>query len=140
MCRACDTKNFGTPKVDRIKQWADALISGEFAQGTGYLRTLDDTYCCLGVACVVSSRNGGPGGEQVEFKASQFAEDEDVDEWFGVDISQIKFDYTVEVTGRAVEINPVEANDDYSLSFRWIANALAAKFGFELEEGNSGAK
>lgn len=30
--------------------WASALRSGKYAQGTARLRTLDNEYCCLGVA------------------------------------------------------------------------------------------
>lgn len=33
------------------KKWLKALRSGEYTQGVGYLRTTDDTYCCLGVLC-----------------------------------------------------------------------------------------
>lgn len=32
-----------------IKEWTDALRSGEYQQGTGCLRTGDDNFCCLGV-------------------------------------------------------------------------------------------
>lgn len=35
-----------------IQQWIDALLSGEFKQGKGRLRT-GDSFCCLGVACAV---------------------------------------------------------------------------------------
>lgn len=40
------------------QRWAEALESGEFSQGFGYLRTRD-SYCCLGVACEVFIRDGG---------------------------------------------------------------------------------
>lgn len=32
------------------KQWACALESGKYKQGSGQLRDKDDNYCCLGVA------------------------------------------------------------------------------------------
>ena len=32
-------------------QWTTALRSGEYEQGNGVLRTIDNTYCCLGVLC-----------------------------------------------------------------------------------------
>ena len=38
---------------DNAKRWIAALRSGEYAQGKGYLRTHDDTFCCLGVLCDV---------------------------------------------------------------------------------------
>ena len=33
------------------KQWIEALKSGEYKQGQGYLRTKDDEFCCIGVFC-----------------------------------------------------------------------------------------
>lgn len=36
------------------KAWIAALRSGNYKQGTQYLRRVDDTYCCLGVACEIS--------------------------------------------------------------------------------------
>lgn len=38
------------------EKWVGGLRSGKFKQGKGYLYNnfnLEDTYCCLGVACVV---------------------------------------------------------------------------------------
>lgn len=40
---------------------AKALLSGKYVQGTGQLRTMDNTYCCLGVACDVYLRVMGEG-------------------------------------------------------------------------------
>ncbi len=41
------------------KKWVDALRSGEYQQGKGYLMyrggsNKKDEYCCLGVACVIA--------------------------------------------------------------------------------------
>jgi hypothetical protein len=33
------------------KKWVAALRSGEYEQGVGKLRSLDNKFCCLGVAC-----------------------------------------------------------------------------------------
>lgn len=38
-------------------KWIEALESGEYKQGTGWLRR-GNTYCCLGVACDISGLNG----------------------------------------------------------------------------------
>lgn len=35
------------------KKWVDALKSGKYTQGKGYLK-LDNEYCCLGVAAEIS--------------------------------------------------------------------------------------
>ncbi len=36
------------------KKWVAALRSGEYKQGTGCLKNLDGTYCCLGVLAEVA--------------------------------------------------------------------------------------
>lgn len=33
------------------KKWLEALRSGKYKQGAGYLRRRDESYCCLGVLC-----------------------------------------------------------------------------------------
>lgn len=47
---------------ENIQKWVDALRSGEYKQGFGYLNQADkrgeSRYCCLGVACEVAIRNG----------------------------------------------------------------------------------
>lgn len=51
-------------KAEVKLQWIAALLSGDYAQGLGRLRTQDDEYCCLGVLCDVSrSLDGLPHGE-----------------------------------------------------------------------------
>lgn len=44
-----------TPEEQKAnrKLWIEALRSGKYQQGNGYLRTIDDKYCCLGVACEI---------------------------------------------------------------------------------------
>jgi len=39
------------------KKWIKALLSGEYTQGYGYLKTLDNKYCCLGVLCDIVAPN-----------------------------------------------------------------------------------
>lgn len=39
--------------VEFKEKWVAALRSGEYKQGTGYLKN-GNCYCCLGVACVIS--------------------------------------------------------------------------------------
>ena len=41
-------------------KWAAALRSGEYQQGSGFLRK-GDSYCCLGVACDLLQRELGVG-------------------------------------------------------------------------------
>jgi hypothetical protein len=48
-----------TPKQAR-ELWIQALRSGYYCQGRGYLHNVEkDTYCCLGVACEVFRENMG---------------------------------------------------------------------------------
>ena len=35
------------------KKWLSALRSGEYKKGKGQLRTKDNRFCCLGVACEI---------------------------------------------------------------------------------------
>lgn len=40
-------------------KWIAALKSGEYKQGKGRLRNLDNTFCCLGVLCDLHSKETG---------------------------------------------------------------------------------
>jgi hypothetical protein len=46
---------------EHAKELVKVLRSGEFQQGQGQLRTKDDHYCCLGVACELHRRVTGLG-------------------------------------------------------------------------------
>lgn len=39
-------------------KWIDSLRSGDYKQGKGALRRLEDSYCCLGVLCEVAVKEG----------------------------------------------------------------------------------
>lgn len=54
-----------TPEL--AKKWADALRSGKYKQGQGYLHDEDeDTYCCLGVLHkIVWGRNPAQGESHI---------------------------------------------------------------------------
>lgn len=45
-------------KAEQKLQWIAALLSGDYRQGKGRLRTPHDTYCCLGVECDVAAQQG----------------------------------------------------------------------------------
>jgi len=42
------------------EKWIAALRSGEYTQGTECLRSLNDTFCCLGVLCDLAVKSGVP--------------------------------------------------------------------------------
>lgn len=47
-----------TPEIrERREKWANACMSGKYIQGAKCLRTLDNEYCCLGVAEEVANLN-----------------------------------------------------------------------------------
>jgi len=50
------------PNKDSIEKWVEALRSGEYRQGKGYLNRKNkrgqSLFCCLGVACEVARKNG----------------------------------------------------------------------------------
>lgn len=55
-----DVKKKWTPaqqKAARAK-WVAALRSGKYKQGTNRLRSANDEFCCLGVACEVAAEEG----------------------------------------------------------------------------------
>ena len=41
-----------------IKRWVDALRSGEYKQGKGYLHNSSDEFCCLGVLSDLAVKEG----------------------------------------------------------------------------------
>jgi hypothetical protein len=44
---------------DNILRWVEALESGEYQQGVGYLHNRDNNlFCCLGVACDLAYKDG----------------------------------------------------------------------------------
>ena len=67
-------------------RWLEALLSGKYQQGAGYLRSQDaltetaDSYCCLGVLCelavedgiIESGRDGGHSAFWYGDKPSEF--------------------------------------------------------------------
>lgn len=50
-------------RLEFFKRWADVLESGEYAQGRQVLRTVDNKYCCLGVACDIAIKEDLSLGE-----------------------------------------------------------------------------
>lgn len=57
--------------IDLKKKWVNALRSGKYKKGTGYLHKVDKSnhhkYCCLGVLCEVA---GIPKGNKSQMSGS----------------------------------------------------------------------
>lgn len=126
-------------KKDRVRLLVDALRSGEFRQGEGRLKKADDTYCCLGVACVVAMRNGLGISEWVrtpdadgsishdfgdpkgDYSCSTLPHD--VMRWYGFDVTAPYLEVdTFEARSRVV--SSIWANDVGKWSFSKIADAF----------------
>ena len=46
--------------IEKARMWSDALKSGRYAQGSGFLNVDNKEFCCLGVLCEVAMENGLP--------------------------------------------------------------------------------
>lgn len=134
---------------ERVQLLVDALRSGEYVQGRSMLRTLDDTYCCLGVACDVArlngvsiewekTRSGCDCGDCPEsswtFDGSGEALRRRVAEWYGFHIKDNGM-YADPIIGKLdnTTVSMIQANDDFSWDFNMIADAVEATF---LTEGD----
>ena len=53
-------------------KWLEALRSGKYKQGTGKLRSTDDTFCCLGVLCDIAEQEGVVAAERNEELLEEF--------------------------------------------------------------------
>ena len=90
------------PEIKKL--WIDALLSGEYQQGQGYLHQINDgesQFCCLGVLCDLALKNGvsmhlGKKNEWVtEFDNCAESLPEAVIEWSGLSSANGGFYYTV---------------------------------------------
>lgn len=129
---------------ERVQLLADALRSGEFPQGHNMLRTHDDKYCCLGVACEVARLNGIgikwdalTGGCACEdcnesrwnFDGTAEALGRNVADWYGFDIDKhFSADVEIGTDEDLGTITMINANDDLKWTFDQIADALEAKY------------
>ena len=50
--------------IENRRKWEEALESGDYKKGTRYLRSKDDEYCCLGVACELFDGDSELGGKR----------------------------------------------------------------------------
>lgn len=78
------------------KKWTDALRSGDYEQGTHYLRN-EDRYCCLGVLCDLYKKETGQGEwaggifyVEGATQCSVMFPPEPVREWAGLDMKDEK--------------------------------------------------
>lgn len=114
------------------KLWLEALRSDKYKQGTGFLKTMDNEYCCLGVLCDVYAKTQKKKGFQKDETGIYFFEDKNsmfnknsmylpkqVISWSGLkDNSPI---ITIDFSNRKLLAN---LNDKEKLSFNEIADLI----------------
>lgn len=109
------------------KQWVAALRSGEFKQGTECLRSVDDNYCCLGVACELFSKATG----ELEAEYSNFSQEyrygdkaailpADVKDWLGLADEEGSY-------GGTLEDHTLTGLNDIGKSFAEIADVIESE-------------
>lgn len=94
-------------------EWLEALRSGEYQQGPGFLQA-GSTHCCLGVACAVAEKHGVGvvrlSGGCIAGQMLNTAQPR-VMEWLGLSAMG--------------ELDLSDMNDKDSLSFKEIADAIS---------------
>jgi hypothetical protein len=101
-------------------QWLGALRSGEYKQSKGYLRKVNDTFCCIGVLTDLAVKAGViEEGKLVSYSEScyEYAGNTGdtpapVCEWSGLD----------QHTNRDVNVYLMEMNDTHDKNFNEIAD------------------
>jgi len=133
---------------ERVRLWVDALRSGEFQQGIGFLGIRGDgeqpdKFCCLGVACEVAIRNGVPmsrerNGSTYAYVSSDGRESlrlpQLVGDWLGLDSPNPEVlatellgeDHYMKRPGELVRL--AGCNDRYGQSFEQIANLIESTY------------
>lgn len=105
------------------KQWADALRSGKYQQGRGWLR-VKDSFCCLGVLCDLHAKatNGAwtvLGQSYVAtYKEAATSLPGTVVQWVGWDAGMPNVEYQTEMRSL------ISLNDALGLSFTEIAEII----------------
>lgn len=139
------------PNQQVIKQWVDALRSGEYKQATGrlgrhdswtdhYGETYQPGHCCLGVLCELAAKAGVI--TRVEDPAFQglIKYDSEVNVlpsrvayWAGLDSCNPTVDYPIVWADEAGTVDQgtdtlSTLNDEQDMSFDQIADAIEMKF------------
>jgi hypothetical protein len=130
------------PYKARVRMWRDALLSGDYPQGQGYLRiercvsdqdpTREWKYCCLGVATDVALKNGLTSFGFVDERGAQNPAGNsvlwpEVAEWYGFESSNPEV---------ASGLTACSANDNSMWTFTMIAASLSIHYRLDEPEEN----
>jgi hypothetical protein len=129
------------PNQTVIKQWVDALRSGDYKQTTGYLHRIDADYetpagmCCLGVLCDLAVKADvvqahAIGGGLMQYGNETHVLPRVVKEWAGLEFDNPYVDHVVDYDGVPEPAHdPLSLlNDDFGLGFEAIADAIEATY------------
>lgn len=109
------------------KEWVNALRSGKFMQGRKALHIEStNSYCCLGVACVVAGKKipavKRPVGENDGYDDKYLVLSEEVQDYYGLNSSNGEY----ESNSNLVKSLTID-NDDNNLDFNQIADIIEAE-------------
>lgn len=112
-------------------KWVVALRSGEYVQGRALLRSADDRFCCLGVACELAALEGAvPGFDHDSYAGSTALLPLPVVDWLG--LSSTYGDLVNEIPWADSPAAPrsaaalTELNDNLGWTFDQIADLIEA--------------
>ncbi len=119
-----------------VDKWVEALRSGEYEQGNGVLRSVNDKFCCLGVLFDVMVKEGrGKWVDGPDASTRMYAE-------MGGCTHSAMLPEAAEREGimdRLTMYDFVHMNDEALLSFTQIANAIEKRRQTDGDEsGNQG--
>ncbi len=115
------------PNKANLRRWVRALRSGAYQQGSSYMRTADNKYCCLGVAMDLAIANG------VQCTSPDWGQTASVPEavnaWFGVQGQPHGLNQRLD--GLSVEGTvPSPSNlNDHNVPFSVIADRIESTYG-----------
>lgn len=135
-----------TPNLERLRLWADELISGNREQGEGALR-LGDDYCCLGVAVEVAMANGCKVEAVLEAEDKPWEYDgsrdflpQSVSTWYGVNHNPMVGENPSADTCPDPDcvcrdgLRATEANDTEEWSFKQIGESIKKFYGLDAAD------
>jgi len=107
-------------QVEAVKLWCQALESEEYLQGVNTLQENDNSFCCLGVACLVAEKNGVHviRDEFGIIKGNNLATQAAVMDWLGLRDPSGAYSYT------DINIPSLTSLNDREVSFKKISKII----------------
>lgn len=107
--------------AEAVKKWVKALRSGEYKQGKNYLKNIDRTFCCLGVACAIAKKEGIIDKNFVLIDKGDLSNNSElikVKNWLGLRTGRGEFDKYLSL---------VSLNDDKEFDFKMISDVIESR-------------